>query len=184
MSFYTSLFQDLKALCALDGQDVVRVDPEIFLQETEPRGSYMNLVTLDMELRRRVSQHLDQQDFERFSLISDHNVILGNVGAGSFLCPMINAGSNCILERDVICMGHAQIGHQTKISQGTIMSPGVIVSGSVSIGQFCYLRTGVKILDKLNIVDDVDILAGSMIRKDIKQKGRYLVNSKGVLKQI
>ena len=65
------------------------------------------------------------------------------------------------------------IAHNVQIGNNSIMAGGVGIAGSAKIGQRCQLGARVGILGHLEIVDDVIVLADSLVTKSIKIAGDY-----------
>lgn len=181
VSYESSMFNNLVWFCQQHSRTLHRISPEDFFSSRDTSGCYINLVTLDMELRKKISHELDIRQLKRFSYVHENCVNLGSIGPGCFFCPFITLGTYTKIEKDVISMGQSSIGHNSIIGQGTVMSPSVTISGSVKIGNFCKINTRATVLDHLSIADEVHITAGSMVRKNITESGHYLVNSRGTL---
>lgn len=176
-------YRDLEYFSNNEGYKIDRVDPDRFLTEKpDSKRQYVNLVTHDMDLRKKITQHLG--DHPRFSFINDKSdVDIKNIGAGCVIYPFVSA-VNCKVSRDVICFGHNGLAHGCYIGTGSIVGTFTHVSGSSVVGDFCHLFTRVTIYDKVNIVDDVVIAAGSYVRKSIDSPGHYTSTSTGSLKRI
>jgi UDP-3-O-[3-hydroxymyristoyl] glucosamine N-acyltransferase len=186
ISFDSSLFKDLQSSCLADGVELQRISVEDFLAGSiDANGYYINLVTRETSLRAEISARLDQENIPRFSYVSPFVLDLSNtIKEGSAVWPWVTIVANATIDKDFICMGHASIGHNSRIGQGAILSPSVVVSGSVDIGKFCYLRTRSTILEKVTLGDHVEIGAKSLIRKNVLTSGKWITNSKGVLKRV
>ena len=52
----------------------------------------------------------------------------------------------------------------------------VKIDGRVSLGDRCFVSAGAVIIDKVTICDDVIIGAGTIVIKDITEKGTYVGN--------
>jgi UDP-3-O-[3-hydroxymyristoyl] glucosamine N-acyltransferase len=66
-----------------------------------------------------------------------------------------------------------QIGHNVRIGPHTAMAGCVGVAGSARIGARCTVGGGAVILGHLQIVDDVNVSAGTLVGKSITQPGTY-----------
>lgn len=100
-----------------------------------------------------------------------------NIGEGTVVMhhAMVNAGAqigaNCIIntfsniEHDVV------IGNQCHISTGTMINGDCCIGERVFIGSQSVLANGTI------VADDVVIGAGTTVRKEIKEKGIYIMNN-------
>ena len=60
-----------------------------------------------------------------------------------------------------------QIGHESKISKGSVINPGSKISGGVVIGKGCLIGAGVIILQYRSVGDFSNIGASSCVTKSI-----------------
>jgi sugar O-acyltransferase (sialic acid O-acetyltransferase NeuD family) len=87
--------------------------------------------------------------------------------AGAVVQPYAIIGMGCIVNTS------ATVDHHCELADGVHLSPGVHLSGNVRIGKKCWLGTGASVRDKLTIVGDVVVGAGSAVVKDICESGTY-----------
>ena len=66
-----------------------------------------------------------------------------------------------------------QIGHNVRIGDHSALAGCVGIAGSASIGRRCTVGGGAMILGHLQIADDVNISAGTLVAKSITQAGTY-----------
>jgi UDP-3-O-[3-hydroxymyristoyl] glucosamine N-acyltransferase len=66
-----------------------------------------------------------------------------------------------------------QIAHNVRIGENTAMAGCVGVAGSARIGARCLIGGAAGILGHLEIVDDVQIAAMSLVRRSIREPGSY-----------
>ncbi|MFA4968647.1 MAG: UDP-3-O-(3-hydroxymyristoyl)glucosamine N-acyltransferase [Sulfuritalea sp.] len=66
-----------------------------------------------------------------------------------------------------------QVGHNVRIGAHTAMAGCVGIAGSAMIGARCTVGGGAVILGHLQIVDDVDVAAGTLVTKSIQRAGTY-----------
>ncbi|MCF8179583.1 MAG: UDP-3-O-(3-hydroxymyristoyl)glucosamine N-acyltransferase [Sulfuritalea sp.] len=66
-----------------------------------------------------------------------------------------------------------QVGHNVKIGRHTAMAGCVGIAGSAEIGSRCTVGGGSVILGHLQIADDVNISAGTLVTKSISRAGTY-----------
>lgn len=96
------------------------------------------------------------------------------VGDGSIIC----AGS--VLTTDITIGKFAHInlnctvGHDSKIGNFSTLSPGVHVSGKVTIGDGVFCGTGAVILERLHLASDSVIGAGAVVISSTPGAGVYV----------
>ena len=66
-----------------------------------------------------------------------------------------------------------QVGHNVRIGANTAMAGCVGIAGSAVIGARCTVGGGAIILGHIQITDDVDISAGTLVTKSIPRSGSY-----------
>ncbi len=66
-----------------------------------------------------------------------------------------------------------QVGHNVRIGANTAMAGCVGIAGSAVIGARCTVGGGAIILGHIQITDDVDISAGTLVTKSITRSGSY-----------
>lgn len=66
------------------------------------------------------------------------------------------------------------VGHDAVMHDYITVYPSVNVSGNVEIGNYCEIGTGTQIIQGKSIVDNVIIGAGSVVVKNIENRGIYV----------
>lgn len=66
-----------------------------------------------------------------------------------------------------------QVGHNVRIGTHTAMAGCVGIAGSAVVGARCTVGGGAVILGHLQIADDVDIAAGTLVAKSVTSPGTY-----------
>ncbi|MFC4161550.1 UDP-3-O-(3-hydroxymyristoyl)glucosamine N-acyltransferase [Chitinimonas lacunae] len=66
-----------------------------------------------------------------------------------------------------------QIGHNVVVGRHTAMAGCVGVAGSTKIGDYCTFGGSAMIIGHIEIVDRVNVMAGTLVGKSIKQAGTY-----------
>lgn len=182
ISFDTVTYRDLQ--CFLSDNNPLnyklsRIDPFEFLQETQHiDGSYINLVTKDMQLRQKITEKLDSSELDRFSLIHEMSYVdAANIGPGCMIYPMVSMYSNTTLVKDNIVHSSTMIAHDCYLDVGTYVSAGVNIAGTTKIGKFCCFGLASIVTDHIVIVDHVTIGTGALVRKSIINPGVYITQS-------
>jgi acetyltransferase-like isoleucine patch superfamily enzyme len=187
VSFDTVTYQDL--VCFVNehpGYILSRLDPMVFLHTIPDKNyAYINLVIKDFELRKKVTEHLDRNKLSRFSLLHDRAYYKDAViGEGCLIYPMVTLYPNCELEKDIIVHSLSLIAHKCYIKTGVFISGRVSVGGGTSIGRFTQINLDSTIYDNIEICDDNNIGASSIVRKSIQMPGVYSSQLKNKLLKI
>ncbi len=87
----------------------------------------------------------------------------------------IDRGSldNTVIENGVKLDNQIQIAHNVRIGENTVIAGCVGIAGSTRIGANCRIGGRAAILGHLEIADDVDILANTLVSKNIVEPGEY-----------
>ncbi len=101
-------------------------------------------------------------------------VLIGNdveIGAGT----TIDRGAlgDTMIGDGVKLDNQIQVGHNVRIGAHTAMAGCVGIAGSAVIGARCTVGGGAVILGHLNIADDVNVSAGTLVTKSIAGAGTY-----------
>lgn len=101
-------------------------------------------------------------------------VVVGDdveIGAGT----TIDRGAlgDTVIGQGVKLDNQIQVGHNVRIGDHTAMAGCVGIAGSAKIGARCTVGGGAVILGHLEIADDVNISAGTLVAKSITRAGTY-----------
>lgn len=96
------------------------------------------------------------------------------MGFGNILCQGTIITINVEIGNFVTLNLNSTVGHDTVLKNFITVSPGVNISGNVSVGNQCYLGTNSCILEKLSLIDNSIIGAGCVVNKTILEKGTYV----------
>lgn len=101
-------------------------------------------------------------------------VVIGDdveIGAGT----TIDRGAldDTLIENGVKLDNQIQVGHNVRIGEHTAMAGCVGIAGSATIGKRCTVGGGAVILGHLSIADGVNVSAGTLVAKSIRQPGNY-----------
>ena len=90
-------------------------------------------------------------------------------------CTTIDRGAinDTIIGDNVILDNHVQIAHNAIIGDNTAMAAYAGVAGSTVVGKNCVLAAGAHVVGHASLCDNVQIMAHSLVFKDIKQPNSY-----------
>lgn len=116
-----------------------------------------------------------QHDLHYYTAIHPSAVIASDVVIGEGTVIMANAvvntgseiGSHCIINTS------ATVDHDNQLDDYVHLSPGVHLSGTVSIGNGSWLGTGAVVCNNVNICGSCVVGAGAVVIKDISEAGVY-----------
>lgn len=154
-----------------------RITPEEFFKNPTDANQYINLITIDLQLRKQITKLLDKHNLSRFSYVH-HTTILSNshVESGTFIYPGCILYPETTINNDVLIHSNTVLVHGSTVGTGTIIAAGVGIAGSSTIGKHCFLGINSTIVDKINVCDDVVLGANSLIVKNIETPGTYVGN--------
>lgn len=114
----------------------------------------------------------DGRDFVKIPQV--YGVVIGDqvdIGAGTTIDRgALNdtvIGDHCKFDNQV------QIGHGTRVGDHTVISGCSAIAGSTTIGRYCLIGGGVGIVDNIEVADQVEITAMTLVSQSIREKGRY-----------
>jgi UDP-3-O-[3-hydroxymyristoyl] glucosamine N-acyltransferase len=153
------------------------ITPENFLN-LEGKNNYQYFVgfSLDMNLRTHVCNEIDNLNLDCITYIHDSCVVSKNIkigkGVGIFPFSSIlyhtNIQDHCLIE--TYCL----IAHHVNLGRNSIIHAGTLIAGKTTIGKNCTFGFKSSAINKINIVDNVNVGAFSNITKDITKSGRYV----------
>lgn len=182
VSFDTVTYRDLEYFIAENNPlnyKLLKIDPYEFLKSADHSiGSYINLVTRDMQLRQLVTEKLDIENLDRFSVVHEKSFTsAANIGSGCMVYPMVSMYTNATLIKDNIIHSSVMIAHDSFLDVGSYVSAGVNIAGTTKVGKFCQFGLASIVADNINIVDHVTVGMGTVVRKSITQSGVYVTQT-------
>lgn len=99
------------------------------------------------------------------------DVIIGE-GTAIMANTVINVGSK-IGKHSIVNTG-AIVEHDDVIDDYVHLSPGVVLSGTVTVGMCTHLGTGTKVKNNINITSNTIVGVGGVVVKDITEEGTYV----------
>lgn len=179
ISYDTQTYGQLRKFIKLETNiDLARVEPVEFLENPDPAYQYINLVIKDFDQRKEVSAVLDQYDLDRFTYIGEDTTASRfsvkdfKVGQGCMLFPgvWIYTGS---IGNDVIMHGLVKMAENVHVGNGCFFSGSITIAGGCTIGDWCFLGNNLFFIDGVKICNNVKLLPGTNIRKNITEPGTY-----------
>jgi len=163
---------------SLESKNTIQIiTPENFLKLRDKfKYQYFVGFSLDMNLRKVVCDEIDNLELDCVTYIHDTCVGFDNckIGKGVAIFPFStilyysNIGNHCWIET------HCLIAHHTTLGKGSILHVGTLISGKVTIGEYCTFGFKSSVINKINITNNVTLGAFSNATKDISKPGRYV----------
>lgn len=110
------------------------------------------------------------------SIISDKAVVseISYIGIGANIMPYSGIFGNSILKEGVLVNSFSSVHHDVEIGKFSELSPGCRILGGCKIGEFCVIGSNAVLLPNIRITNQVIIGAGSVVTKNIEEKGVYV----------
>lgn len=96
------------------------------------------------------------------------------IGLGCIIYPNVTIGPSVDLGSQVLVLFGANISHDTKIGDFTIVAGGVQISGFCNIDENCYFGTGASLRERVRVGNEVVLGMGAVATKDLLEKGSYV----------
>lgn len=152
-----------------------RISPDEFLKNPSDENQYINLVNIELELRKQISNVLDNNSLQRFSYAHQTSLLSDAcIGPGAFVYPGCILYPRTTLGSDVLLHANTMVCHGSTIDTGTVTAIGVTIAGSSTVGKFCFLGIKSTIVDKVTVCDNVILGANSLILQNINKPGKYV----------
>jgi UDP-3-O-[3-hydroxymyristoyl] glucosamine N-acyltransferase len=179
VSYDTQTYGQLRKFIQLEtGIELARVDPNDFLKNANPAYQYINLVVKDFDQRKEVSAKLDQENLDRFTYIGEDTTASRfhgtstTVGKGCMLFPGVWMYSGSI-GNDVIMHALVKMAENVHVGNGCFFSGSITIAGGCTIGDWCFLGNNLFFIDGVQVCDNVKLLPGTNLRKNITAEGTY-----------
>jgi carbonic anhydrase/acetyltransferase-like protein (isoleucine patch superfamily) len=175
ISYDTQTFNSIQSFMSKENIELFRISPEDFIQLRSSDNQYLNLVILDLNLRKQITELLDNANLDRFSYIHPSIDITNvSIDAGVVAFPNSTFYQNLRICKDVLVHSHSLISYNTEIGKGTVISPSVSIAGSVTVGNFCFLGISSTIIDHITIQNNIFISAGAVVTTNLLEPGKYI----------
>lgn len=180
VSFDSTTYNDLKFfLNTKENVDVERIDPLVFMESVpDPSKNYINLATA-MPLRKNLVNFFNKHQCKRFSYTAEENCLIDfSQSNGCFFYPVTYFYPKATLGTDIIMHSSSGVAHGSYVGSGCFFSGGVIVCGSVKIGNHCWFGANSTVVDQITVADETVVSAGSVVHKNVEQSGMNYVNGR------
>ena len=123
--------------------------------------------------------------FDCPNLISDKANVSQSVelGEANIICPFVNVGPQAKIGNNNLINTHSTIEHETVIQSHCHVAPMTVVSGRTLLGDFVFLGAGTTIIDKISIVSNTSVAAGSVVINDIEGPGYIYAGAPAKIKK-
>jgi UDP-3-O-[3-hydroxymyristoyl] glucosamine N-acyltransferase len=152
------------------------ISPEEFLSlQNKNDYQYFLAFSLDIVLKNNICNILDEENLDCPTFIDDTSVIHGDckIGKGVFIGPFSTI-QNCTIENYCIIESYCLLSHDVVLGKNSILHSGSMIAGKTKIGKNCNFGFKSGVINKVNIVDNVNLGAFSNITKDITKPGKYV----------
>lgn len=153
------------------------ITPENFiLLSDKHKFQYIIGFSLDMNLREKICNILDEEELDCLTYINDFVYLFPStkIGKGCFISYNVVLSWNVSIENHCYFGLSSGVGHDCKFQKNCIVSPGVHIAGKVSIGKNCQFLFESSVINKINICDNVTLCAFSNLTKNALKSGTYI----------
>lgn len=138
------------------------------------------------KLREKKYIEAKEKGYELISYICSKAIVWDNMKIGDncfiFEANVIQPYSK--IGNDVIIWSGNHIGHHTSIGDHCFISSHAVISGHVEIGSYCFIGVNSTFREGLKITSGSIIGAGTLVIKDITEKGIYIGHPASFLKAV
>jgi sugar O-acyltransferase (sialic acid O-acetyltransferase NeuD family) len=89
------------------------------------------------------------------------------LGDGSVICANVTITCDVAIARGAQINLHCTLGHDCRFGAFVTLSPGVHVSGNVTLGDRVFVGTGAVLLPGVTVGDDATVGAGAVVTRDV-----------------
>ncbi|WP_370783067.1 acetyltransferase [Faecalibacillus intestinalis] len=128
-------------------------------------------------IRYKIYEQLKENKNIKFPNIIAKDVRLSNtneMGMGNIICTQSILTVNITLGNFNHINLDCTVGHDVILHDFVTVYPSVNISGNVEVGNYSELGTGTKIIQGKSVTENVIIGAGSVVIKDLIEKGTYV----------
>lgn len=135
------------------------------------------------KVKKRIIEKIESH-VEFISYVSPFSIIAKfvKIGKGSLICPHCIISTNTNIGNFTTINCGTLIGHDCTVGEFSSLMANVDLGGHVTIGQDCFLGTKSTIIPGREIFDQITLGAGSVVMRNLKNKGTYYGNPATLLK--
>ena len=126
------------------------------------------------ETREKIAKNLSGLHYHTAVHLSAVIASDATIGAGSVIMANAVVNTGAAIGQHCIVNTAATVDHDCELNDFVHLSPGVHLSGSVSVGSNSWLGIGAAVTNNVNICGGCTIGAGAVVIKDIKTAGTYV----------
>lgn len=127
-------------------------------------------------IRKKIFNNLKDIGFRLPVIIHPNAIVASDVklGEGTFIAAgaIVNCGT--VIGRNAILNTASSVDHDCVLGDFVHVAPGATLSGCVKIGEETHIGTGAAVIQCLNIGIGCIVGAGATVRKNIKDRKKYL----------
>lgn len=161
--------EDLQYLGAANIENILKKAKENFLD-----GFF--IATGNKFLRAQMYNKIKSNGLRLVNVIHPSAIISPNsiVGDNIYIGPNVVISSRAYIESGCFVSAFSNVEHHCVIKENSLLGPGVMLSGSVSVGANSVISSGVSVESNITIGNGVFITTGAGINKNIDDDERIL----------
>lgn len=156
--------------------DIAIIGNDEWAKKHLPRDTYFTIAIGESRMRKKLSESWTEMGFSPLTLI--HPSVIHSeytyIKQGSIICARSTLTSDIYIGEFVLINLHCTIGHDSVIENWVTLSPGVHVSGQVTIKAQSEIGTGATILPGLSIGTECVLGAGAVVTKNLLGGKTYI----------
>lgn len=130
------------------------------------------------KIRKKIFDNLLKNNAKIATVISPLAYVSkhSQIGTGTIIMHRAIVGPNVEIGENTIINTSADIEHDSKVGSHCHISTHSVINGNCIIGDDVFVGSNSTLFQGVQVVDNVVISAGSIVRKNIKKEGVYLNN--------
>jgi sugar O-acyltransferase (sialic acid O-acetyltransferase NeuD family) len=133
---------------------------------------------LSKKLRLTILNYLIDHNYNIFSFVHPTAFVSKNakIGKGVIIYPLCNIDQGAIIEDGCIILNSSIIAHDTHIGKCCYLSPGVCLSGFITVGELSFIGASVTIANNINVGRNSTLAISTCLTKDIPEDSFVIGN--------
>jgi sugar O-acyltransferase (sialic acid O-acetyltransferase NeuD family) len=126
--------------------------------------------------KKEIFEHLINHDVKFGKVIHSSTILDKNssIESGCVIYPGCIIDSNTIVSSNSILNIGCTIAHDSIIGKHSFLSPRVSLAGFVKVGERCILGINTTLIDNIELVDETQTGAGTVVIRSITKSGLYV----------